>query len=69
MATWQKVFDSDNAIRAEIVKDILNEKNIQALIINKKDSSYNSFGQYEVMVQANDVLRSIKIINDEIVFE
>ena len=69
MATWQKVFESDNAIRANIVRDILNEKDIKALIINKKDSSYTTFGHYEIVVQSDDVLRSIKIIRDEIVFE
>jgi len=52
-----------------MVKDILITKNIQALIINKKDSSYNVFGHFEVVVQNEDVLASIKIISDEIIFE
>lgn len=69
MGTWQKVYETDNAIRAEMVKDILITKNIQALIINKKDSSYNVFGHFEVVVQNEDVLASIKIISDEIIFE
>lgn len=69
MATWQKVYETENAVRAEIVKDVLSVNNIQTLIINKKDSSYNTFGHFEVVVKNEDVLTAIKIISDEIVFE
>jgi hypothetical protein len=69
MATWQKVFESENMVRAEIVKNVLQGKDINALIINKRDSSYNTFGFFEVMVHQGDVINAIRIIRNEIVFE
>jgi len=69
MNNWQKVFESEIAHRAAIVKDFLFECGITSIIVNKKDSSYNNFGSYEVHVQKDQVLNAIKIINDEIIFE
>ena len=56
--------------RAEIVKGILSEGGIEAVIVNKKDSMVHmSGGEIEVQVPRNKVLSAIKIINDEISFE
>jgi hypothetical protein len=68
MSTWQKVFTADQIIRAEIVKSILEEHDLQPVIISKKDSAYN-LGQYEVHVPADNILKAIKIIKDDIRFE
>ena len=67
MGNWKKVFDSDRMHEAEIVKGVLIENDIQAVIVNKKDSYYR-FGNYDVMVETDDVLKAIKIIQDEIQF-
>ncbi|MCF6352753.1 MAG: DUF2007 domain-containing protein [Cyclobacteriaceae bacterium] len=55
--------------RAEIVKDILDQKEINAIILNKKDSAYHIFGQLEVHVKAESVINALKIIEDDIKFE
>lgn len=68
MKRWQKVFDTVDMHRAEIVKDILIENEINAVVVNKKDSSYH-LGYFEVQVNQDDVLKSIKIIKDQIHLE
>ncbi|EOZ96518.1 hypothetical protein A33Q_2288 [Indibacter alkaliphilus LW1] len=55
-------------MRAEIVKGVLEEKNIQAVILNKKESVYQIHGQYEVMVPITDALTAINIVKNEITF-
>ncbi len=69
MATWQKVFSAEQAYYAEIVKDVLEEAEINAVIINKKDSSYNNFGSHEVHVLPHDVLKALQIIKNDIDFK
>lgn len=68
MNNWQKVYAADQMVRAEIVKAILEDHELQPVIINKKDSAYH-LGQYEVHVEPDSVLKAIKIIKDDIRFE
>jgi len=65
MENWNKVFDSRKMHEAEIVKGVLMENDIPAIVINKQDSSYH-FGFYEVLVEKENIIRAIKIIQDEI---
>ncbi|MDZ7607060.1 MAG: DUF2007 domain-containing protein [Cyclobacteriaceae bacterium] len=54
--------------RAEIVRGILSEWGITAVVINKKDTTIHMFnGQVEVMVQNEDVVKALKIVEDEII--
>lgn len=69
MAKWQKVFITDVAHRAEIVKGVLEDFGITAVILNKKDSSYNNFGNHEVLVLPDDVIRAKRIIQNDIDFK
>lgn len=66
---WQKVYENTLEVRASIVQGILAEHEISAVIVNKKDSAYQVFGSYEVHVSKDDVLKAIKIIEEEIKFE
>ena len=69
MTKWSKVFESKKEHKIEIVKDILAEKEIDSVIMNKKDSAYNIFGNYELHVASEDVVRALRIIENEIKFE
>ncbi|MCG9880312.1 MAG: DUF2007 domain-containing protein [Bacteroidia bacterium] len=51
MENWVKVYKSGSAIDAEIVKDMLLEQNIEAVVVNKIDSSLN-FGEASVLCMA-----------------
>ena len=68
MNNWIKVFENDIQIRAEIVKGVLEENEINAVIVNKKETVYHVFGTYEVMVQKKDILRATNLIQNEITF-
>ncbi|MEM7551946.1 MAG: DUF2007 domain-containing protein [Bacteroidota bacterium] len=65
MRNWQKVYEHEVWYKAEMVKSILDDNNLNPVILNKRDSAYNTFGKYEIMVPPDHVLRAIKIINDE----
>lgn len=68
MSKWVKVYRNDNLYRAEIVKAVLEDNGLQAVLVDKKDRIYH-LGYYEVHVGADDVLKAIKIITDDITFE
>ena len=68
MTSWQRVYTHANLYRAEIVRAILEENELSPILVDKKDSTYH-FGHYEVYVLPENVLKAIKIIQDEIQFE
>ena len=68
MARWQKVFETGSSVRAEIVKAILEEHDIVAIIVNKKESIYQIHGNYELMVSSGQTIEAINIIKNEITF-
>jgi len=68
-AEWQKVFSTDQLHRAEIVKSILNDHHMNAVLINKKDSSYHNFGDIEVHVTSDYTQRALHIIENDVNFE
>jgi len=51
---WVKVYTTENPVTAEIIKQGLIENDIAAVIMNKKDSSYQTFGIIEVLVNKKD---------------
>jgi len=70
MKDWTVVFKSPISSRSEIVRGVLNDRGIDAVIINKKDSTIHfNIGQVEVLVPKDQVLGSLKIVNDEISFK
>ncbi|WP_026966330.1 putative signal transducing protein [Algoriphagus terrigena] len=68
MQNWIKVFEDQNQIRAEIVKAVLEENGIPAVVMNKKETVYNVFGSYEVLVAQADGLVAMQLIQNEIKF-
>jgi hypothetical protein len=47
---------------ANIMKLKLEEEGVHVILINKMDTSYNNFGQIELYVNQNDVIRAKYII-------
>ena len=68
MENWNKVFESPMQVRAEIVRSILEENQIQAVVLNKKETVYQIFGNYEVHVQHEDMMLATNLIQNEITF-
>jgi hypothetical protein len=59
---WELIFSTAMPYQAEILKSLLEEENIISVIINKQDSSYLTFGEIELYVKQDDVLRAKQII-------
>ena len=62
-SNWINIFSSDQPLEAEIIKQMLKENDIIAVIINKQDSSYNMFGQANLYVKSLDKPKALKIMN------
>ena len=64
---WIKIASSKQAYQIELLKGMLEENNIIAVTVNKKDSSYLAFGEIELFVESKDVIQAknlIKIQNE-----
>ena len=59
---WIKIYTSTDPFKIELLKGFLNENNIIAMSINKKDSSYLSFGEIELLVNEKDVMKAKALI-------
>lgn len=68
MSNWKTIYKTGKLYQAQIVKDVLQDKGFQAVIIDKKDSAYQ-LGYYEIVVTVDEVMRAIKLIEDDISFE
>ena len=55
---WVQVYSTDKMFQAEILKQVLADHEIEAVIINKMDSSYKSFGEIEIYVKNVHVIRA-----------
>lgn len=69
MATWKRVYKTKDRVKAEIVKDVLEDRGISAVLVNKQDSSYVILGEFEIHVPVDNIMEAIKIINDDINFK
>lgn len=61
MQGWFKLYSTKNYVEANIIKGMLEENNIQAVILNRQDSSYLVFGEIEIYVPLHlkDVARHL----------
>jgi hypothetical protein len=63
-----KILSTNNPNKAEITKQMLEENNINVVLLNKQDSSYNMFGAIELFVTENqeeDATAILKEIENE----
>jgi len=68
MSSWKRVYETPVTYRAQIVKDLLEEQEIPALVVNKQNSPY-LLGNLEVHVPSDYMLKAMHFINEEITFE
>ena len=59
---WAVVYSTNDIFRAEVIKNMLLSNNIEAIIMNQKDSSYH-FGIAEVYTKNEDVEKANKFIS------
>jgi len=59
---WVKIFTSTNYIQSEIVKQMLIEHHIDAVVLNKQDSSHRTFGQIEVYIHHENFGQAVELL-------
>ncbi len=60
--SWSLVYTSSTPIEAEIIKQMLASNGIEAVVMNKQDSSYQTFGEAEVFVIKGSEAIALKLI-------
>ncbi len=58
---WQRVYATNQTYLVQIVQGILLEEGIKSVVINKQDAMY-MFGEIEIYVQRENVLRASHLI-------
>jgi len=65
---WAKVYTTTLNIRAEYVASLLDKSGIQAMVINKVDSSFH-FGEFQVFVHNHQESLARVVIQNDVSFE
>ncbi len=60
---WVKIYSSVYIHKVEIYQALLKEQDIESIILNKQDSSY-LFGEIELYVAVENVLKSNQLISN-----
>lgn len=60
---WSILKTSNHLFELEMMKGFLLENGIDAVVMNKQDSSYQVFGEGELLVKKEDVQRAEKLLN------
>lgn len=64
MNNWRSIFKTIKSHEAEIVSQVLKNKLVNNIMLDKMDSSYNNFGYYEVLISEKNYLQAMKIIEN-----
>ncbi len=62
-SNWIKIASFKDAVRAEIIKQMLVENNVPAVILNQKDSSYVFIGYAVLYVEKEHELEAIALMD------
>lgn len=60
---WSILKTSNQVFELEMMKGFLLEHGINAVVMNKQDSSYQVFGELELLVKQEDMKRAKKLLN------
>jgi hypothetical protein len=64
MKSWCKIYTTDSYAEANIIKGMLEENSIQAILLNKQDSSYLFLGEIELYVSVHFKDVAIRLVNN-----
>ena len=60
---WIEVYSTNDMFKAEVIKNMLISNNIEAIIMNQKDSSYH-FGTAKIYTKKESILKAKEIISE-----
>jgi hypothetical protein len=61
---WTEVYTTSLEHQAAIAKDLLGNDNITAIIMNQKDSAYQTFGEFTVLVAEENKAKALEILKN-----
>lgn len=61
---WTMAYSVSKLYRAELIVRKLQDNEIEALLINKKDSATMSFGSIEIYVEKENLEKALEIIRE-----
>lgn len=59
---WKLVYCTGEDYKAAIAKELLEENGVRSVILNRKDSTYQTFGDIELYVSEEDEQKSELIL-------
>jgi hypothetical protein len=62
---WQKVYSSNDQFKVELLKQVLVANQIEAVVLNQKDSSYQ-FGEVSILVPEADRFTAETLIHQQL---
>jgi hypothetical protein len=66
---WKKIYFSGDQFKVMIARDLLAENDINAVIMNQKDSTYHAFGDVELYIEEQDEKEALLILDQLIMGE
>ncbi|MBN1924254.1 MAG: DUF2007 domain-containing protein [Prolixibacteraceae bacterium] len=61
---WKRVYFSGHLYQVEIARELLENKGINAVILNQKDSVYKTFGDVELYVHKDDEQLALELLKE-----
>ena len=61
---WVIAYTTNQMFDAELFKRVLGDHDIDSVILNKMDSSYKAFGEIEVYVRQDNILRAKRLAKE-----
>ncbi|MCK5080411.1 MAG: DUF2007 domain-containing protein [Bacteroidales bacterium] len=55
---WTLAYSTQQMFEAELLKRVLGDHDIEAVILDKMDSSYRAFGDIEIYVRQDQLLKA-----------
>ena len=62
---WIKIYSTDAPYKAEIIKALFLENEIECIEINKQDSMYGTFGEIEIYTQRDNVVKALYLLKEK----
>ena len=62
MENWTCVYTTNQVYQAEAVKNFLAEDNIEAVVVDKKESSYHLWGEVQLYVLPENENKAVELI-------
>ena len=63
-AGWTLIYTTTQSFEAEMIKQNFSNHNIEAVILNKRDSTYTTFGELEVYIRDEDKAEALNLIKE-----